>query len=50
MLGMIKETAVAYDCVLAARYDCKLRWDTGAIPAHDFLNEGDGLFTFGENA
>ena len=49
MLGMIKETAVTDDCALAARYDCKLRWDAGAIPAHDFLNESDSLFAFREN-
>jgi hypothetical protein len=50
ILGMVKEAAVTDDCVLAARYDGKLRWDAGAIPVHDFLDESDSLFAFGENA
>jgi hypothetical protein len=47
---MIKETAVTDNRVLAARDYGKLRRDASAIPAHDFLNERDGLFAFGENA
>jgi len=50
MLRVIKETAVADECVLAAPDDGKLRRDAGAIPAHDFLDESDSLFAFGENA
>jgi len=50
MLGMIKETAVTDYRVLGTRDDCKLRREAGAIPAHDFLDESDGLFGFGENA
>jgi len=47
---MIKETAVTDNCVPAARDDGKLRWDSGAVPAHDFLDESYGLLAFGENA
>ena len=49
MLRMIKETAVTDNRVLAARDDGKLRRDPGAIPAHDFLDENNGLFALGEN-
>jgi len=50
VLRMIKETAVTDNRVLAARDYGKLRRDASAIPVHDFLNERDGLFAFGENA
>jgi hypothetical protein len=50
MLRMIKEAAITDDRVLAPRDNGKLRWNASAIPAHDFLNERDGLFAFGENA
>jgi len=50
VLRMMKETAVTDDRVLAARHDGKLRRYASAIPAHDLLNESDGLFAFGENA
>jgi len=50
VLRMIKETAVTDDRILAARDYGKLRRDASAIPAHDFLNERDCLFAFGENA
>jgi len=50
VLRMIEETAVTDDHALATRDDGKLRRDAGAIPAHDFLDESDGLFAFGENA
>jgi hypothetical protein len=47
---MIKETAVTDDRILAARHDGKLRRNAGVIPAHDFVDESDGLFAFSENA
>jgi hypothetical protein len=50
MLRMIKEAAITDDRVLAARDYGKLRRDASAIPAHDLLHEGDGLFAFSENA
>jgi len=50
MLRMMKETAVTDNRLFAPRDYGKLRRDAGAIPAHDFLNERDGLFAFGENA
>jgi len=50
MLGMVKETTIPDDGVLAARDDGKLRRDAGTVPAHDFLDESDSLFAFGENA
>src|SRR5215472_5352934 len=51
VLGMIKETAVTDNhLLLAAPDDCKLRRNAGAIPAHDFLDESDGLFALGKNA
>jgi len=48
--SMMEKTAVTDDRFLAARDHGKLRWDSGAIPTYDFLNESDGLFAFGENA
>src|SRR5262249_25898876 len=50
VLRVIKETAVTDDRVFAARDDRKLRWNAGAIPAHNFLDKSDRLFPFGENA
>jgi len=50
IVGVIEEAAVSDNCVLAARDDGKLRWDLGAIPVSHFLDESDGLLTFGENA
>jgi len=50
MLGVIKETAVTNNRVLAARDDGKLRRNAGAIPVHDFLDEGERLFALSENA
>jgi len=50
MLGMIKETAVTDERILVTRDNGELRRDADAIPAHDFVNESDCLFTLGKNA
>ena len=44
----MKKTAVTDDRFLAARDNGKLRWNAGAIPAHNFLDESDRLFGFGK--
>jgi len=44
VLRMIEETAVTDNCILAARDDGKLRWDSGAIPICDLVDESDGFF------
>ena len=49
MLRMIKKTAVTNNRVLAATDDGKLRRNSSAIPAYDFLDESDRLFALGEN-
>jgi len=48
--SLMKKTAVTDDRFLAARDNGKLRWDAGAIPTYNFLDESDSLFAFGENA
>jgi len=48
--SVMKKTAVTDDRFLAARDNGKLRWDAGAIPTYNFLDESDSLFAFGENA
>jgi len=50
MLGMIKETAVTDERILVTQDNGELRRDADAIPAHDFVNESDCLFTLGKNA
>lgn len=50
VLRMIKEPAVTDRRALAARDNGELRWNAGLVPAHDFFNESNGLFAFGENA
>ena len=40
---MMKKTAVTDDRFLATQDNGKLRWDTRAIPAHNFLDESDRL-------
>ena len=46
----MKKTAVTDDRLLATQDNGKLRRDTGAIPAHHFLDEINSLLSFGENA
>jgi len=48
--SMMIETAVTDNHVLATWDHGKLRWNAGAIPGHNFLDEGDRLFGFGKNA
>ena len=48
--SVMEKTAIPDYGVLATRHDGKLRWNAGTIPAHDFRDESDGLFAFGENA
>jgi len=48
--SVMKKTAVTDDRFLATRDNGKLRWDAGAIPTYNFLDESDSLFAFGENA
>jgi len=47
---VLKKTAVTDNPCFTARGHGKLRWDAGAIPTHNFLNESDSLFSLGENA
>ena len=48
--SVMKKTAVTDDRFLAMQDNGKLRWDTGAIPTYNFLDESDSLFAFGVNA
>jgi len=48
--SVMKKTAVTDDRFLATRDNGKLRWDAGAIPTYNFLDESDSLFAFSENA
>jgi len=50
MLRMIKETAVTDERILVTRDNGELRRDADAIPAYDFVNESDCLFTLDKNA
>jgi len=48
--SMMIKTAVTDNRVLATWDHGKLRWNAGAIPAHNFLDESDRLFAFDESA
>jgi len=48
--SVMKKTTVTNKRVVSAPDHGKLRWDAGAIPTHNFLDETDGLLAFGENA
>jgi len=48
---VLKKPAVTDNPLFTTRDNGKLRWDAGAIPTHNFLDESDSLFfAFGENA
>jgi hypothetical protein len=47
---MMVKTAVTDNSVFATRHNGKLRWHSRAIPTHNFLDESDSLFAFGESA
>ena len=46
--SMMIKTAVTDNRVLATWDHGKLRWNAGAIPARNFLDESDCLFGFGK--
>jgi len=48
--SMMIKTAVTDNRVLATCDHGKLRWKAVAIPIHNFLDESDRLFAFGESA
>jgi len=47
---VLKKTAVTDNPLFTTRDHGKLRWDAGAIPSHNFLDESDCLFAFSVDA
>jgi len=47
---MMVKAAITNNSVFTTRHNGELRRHTGAIPAHHFLDEGNGLLALGINA